>query len=591
MIYLNVLDGAQAGNYSEILPDIELSIANSFGSDIYLLLPSWSDFEARFILKNNLIQILNTNQEFLINQRPVDIGMVYELPAIWELDGVHLGLSADLHCQLEDFKYLQYPEDNINNLFDVGLSVDEPNLDELNQIGATPSMHHKLPNKFIVKISSLYLKFMNSSLGLLLVSCGMQFKKSKAYAQLVLLALKLKLFLKELVQRLFKKVGYWTYLIISAAVIGFVVVIIVVYQVHKSNIVEQNIVERKSTKLILEQQLLKLPNRYSNLKIVASGTGYALSGVVENTNDIVKVKQIFSKFSRGLDFNLLTFNQVYQPILASLQQHKILRASVNFESNSGTLSINGLTDNMEVIDDAEISIANQFPNAGRLDSSGVYLKSDVDNALDILISAKYKQLVTVSKNYESGIISLDGFLSAAEISDINTGIDQFNQKYNPVIKLVTNIQDSVKALPFGISEVFTGSPAWLVTDDGQRIYVGGSYKGILVSSIDNDKVIFKGKFTLTLGLNQLLPLGSTSPPVGISSGSAETGRIQILDEEKASESSTINREKSQLKSLQIIIDKSNDTELKSALEETIANIQDDLTYREKSYQYYFKEKL
>ncbi|MBP9743644.1 MAG: hypothetical protein KBD37_09830, partial [Burkholderiales bacterium] len=336
----------------------------------------------------------------------------------------------------------------------------------------------------------------------------------------------------------------------------------------------------------------KLPNRYSNLRISGKDSdNYQLNGVVDNEHDIKYLHKTFNAVYPQLKYNLILVNKIEPQLSAILQQHKIMKPQIEFESSSGTLAIKGIANSMDVIDDTEIAISNQYPELGKLDSSNMFLASDIDTSLDTILNAdKYKQHLDINKNYDEGSIKISGYLAAADILELKAQIMKFNQKYSNAVHVILDVQDLIKALPFGISEVYTGTPSWIVTNDGQRIYQGGSYKGISVSLIDNEKIIFRGKFTLTLMLNQLIP---SKMEGGIPSdhGAATIANEQnvMVNKEKQSEQEIIAKEQSQLNSLRLIVQKTDDKALQDSLNETIRNLEDDLKYRQADYQYYFKE--
>ncbi|MDQ5920565.1 MAG: type secretion protein [Pseudomonadota bacterium] len=597
MIYLNILDGSQAGNYIEITPNTKLSMASSFGSDIYLLLPSWDAFECNFTLSDNKITFHNTTDNFLVNSLPVETDTPYETPILCNIEGVNVAFSNNPYAQISDFTQTQTPEFPTN---DEQNSETEPMLTELNELGITPFEEEKPePGKFVKFISKFWDKFNNSKLKKQLAAVFAKAKQSPVFSIIKKISGLLGVELKQQTNKIYKKIGMWLYIIVGTTIVITIGLIISLHQIHTNEQIEIAIHDHQLTKSLLEQQVFKLPNRYSNLRISNNRDDiYQLNGAVGNAADIQYLHKTFNKIYPKLKYNIILVDKIKPQLLLDLQQHKIIRPRVEYESSSGTLSIQGIANSMDVIDDVEIVISNQYPELGKIDSSNMFLANDIDNSLDSIINNdKYKQHLEVNKNYEEGTIKIAGYLAASDITELNNQIDKFNQKYSNAVKVILDVQDLIKALPFGVSEVYTGSPAWIITNDGQRIYQGGSYKGISVLLIDNEKIVFKGKFTLSLMLNQLLPssriditnTGATYGSADNSSANPDTVQNPMIATEKKSEVDIIAKEQSQLQSLKLILQKTDDKELQSSLKETIQNLEDDLKYRQTDYQYYFKE--
>lgn len=585
MIYLNILDGSQAGNYIEIAPNTKLSMASSFGSDIYLLLPSWDNFECNFTLKDNKITFHDNSHEFLVNSEPVEINKAYETPILCTIEGINVAFSNDPYTQLEHFT--QAPP-----LFDGDEPVAELLAEDLEDLGITPFEEVKQPSLFEKYIGSYLDKFIDSKFMRLVFNVLDKAQNSKVY----LLGKKLLGMLlalgKSQTKRLYQKIGYWIYGILAALILITVIISGSLYQIHQSEQAELVIHNRQLTKSLLDQQLFKLSNRYSNLRISGKDSdNYQINGVVDNEKDIQYLHKVFNAVYPKLKYNLILVDTIKPQLLTILQQHKIMKPQIEFESSSGTLAIRGIASSMDIIDDAEIAISNQYPELGKLDTSNMFLASDLDNGLDTMLAAdKYKQHLDITKNYDEGTIKISGYLSSTDILELKAQVMKFNLKYSNAVHVILEVQDLIKALPFGISEVYTGTPAWIITNDGQRIYQGGSYKGISVTSIDNEKIVFRGKFTLTLMLNQLIPSKMEGGiPSDHSLNSIANEQNVMVNKEKQSEQEIIAKEQSQLNSLRLIIQKTDDKGLKDSLNETIKNLEDDLKYRQADYQYYFKE--
>lgn len=586
MTYLSILNGSQAGNYIELEPNKPLTMASSFGSDIYLLLPNTSDFECSFTVSAEYkLSIQSCSQQILINDLPIELNTSYQLPALLNILNTHIAISNNPHIQIEDFAIINLDHENI--------SVDNsnenpPNLEELNKLGISPFTDEHRPGKLYQLWNQFNTKFKNNILTKKLQPLIIKLKKSKIYSNIVSSFKHARASLIELISLLYVKLGYWLYAVIAAILAIIVSSSMIFYQLHQQEQVEIQQHNRQLMKSLLNQQLLKLPSRYAGLRIIEKDENYQLGGVIAEQKDVNYLKKLFKSINPKLKYNLQLFGTIQPQLLLILQQHKIMRPRVSFESETGTLAISGITNSMEIIDDVEIAISNQYPNLGKIDSATMFLINDLDSSIETIISNdNFKQHLEVKKNYAEGIITIEGYLASNDIQTLTSQVKQFNQKYLPEARINLNVQDLIKALPFAIREVYTGTPNYIITGDGQRIYPGGHYKGITVNQISKDKIIFQGKFNLTLSLAQLLPsqnMDNTNEP----NYSAPTQ--QIIDQQENNESENINREKAQIENLRQILLKTNNPELQETLTQTINKLTDELKYRESEYNYYFRSR-
>ncbi len=581
MIFLSILDGPQTGNHIEITQDATLNMASSLGSDIYLILPSWSDFECSFSVHNGMLTFNQTSHEFTVNNLAVEIGYAYETPALCTIDNTNIAFSNDPYIQLENFTLKDTASTKFTEL--------EPDSDELAALGVTPFEAKEQSNKVEKLLTGIVRRYSNSKFGRTIKKFTHKVRQSNFFVQLTNLVDIGKKQFQTYYQIIYKKLGYWLYLCLGFILLSIAILFIVIYQLRQEEHKESLLHNHQIIKSLLDQKLLKLPNRYSNLRLTDKNNGYQISGIVDNINDINYVKHIFAPINPDIKFDLILFSKIKPSLLQILLQHKILQPKVSFESDSGVLAIGGITNSMEIIDDAEIAIANKYPSLGHLDTSKMFISSDIDSNFDSIFNTdKFKQHLSISKDYAQGSILVEGYLASNDIAELEKKVEQFNQKYSPQVTITLKLQDLIKALPFGITEVYTGSPSWIITDDGQRIYQGGSYKGVTLSQIDNEKIVLVGKFVLALPLNQLLPAQMSNGTRRVVA-TYQDSRKEIIENEKNTESDLINKEKSQLESLKLIFSKTAESQLKSSLKETIDNLEEDLVYRQTEYEYYFKE--
>lgn len=79
---------------------------------------------------------------------------------------------------------------------------------------------------------------------------------------------------------------------------------------------------------------------------------------------------------------------------------------------------------------------------------------------------------------------------AARFERILTG---FIKQYNITFPVHAKVGSSESMLPFKIRQVISGANASVVTQDGDRLYIGDEYRGVRLVAIEPDQLVFAGK--------------------------------------------------------------------------------------------------
>jgi type III secretion protein D len=79
---------------------------------------------------------------------------------------------------------------------------------------------------------------------------------------------------------------------------------------------------------------------------------------------------------------------------------------------------------------------------------------------------------------------------AARFERILTG---FIKQHNITFPVHAKVGSSEAMLPFKIRQVISGANASVVTQDGDRLYVGDEYRGVRLVAIEHDQLVFAGK--------------------------------------------------------------------------------------------------
>lgn len=392
-----------------------------------------------------------------------------------------------------------------------------------------------------------------------------------------------------------KRLGKLFYLVLG--LVGFCIFMIIIsafliHKEHQNNLfakAQMNLIESKHQ---IQKMILALPaDTYGSITVSYEKNHFVIKGVLPNNAALKYLKKYLHPIKNvAIIYHILLFSEIKDVTLAVCKENNLMNPSVNINDNFGfTLSILGIINSVDDINNAEIELHGKFNDLQQIDTSKVYLVSDLQSywgSLPDLI----RQQVTINYDFAAGIISLSGVLSKDELVTVQQYIKAFNTKYAPVIKVVSTVKDVVNTLPFSIKEVFIGSNiSWLVTNDGGVIYEGGSYKGVTVLSITTKNIKFRTSFIFTVPVNELMAEENPHNNGHNIASDVGCGRDCVINQEFIKESDILAREKTQLVELHKIIGSTKDSGLKSSLSDTINNLRTDIETREHEMNYYQQE--
>jgi len=90
-------------------------------------------------------------------------------------------------------------------------------------------------------------------------------------------------------------------------------------------------------------------------------------------------------------------------------------------------------------------------------------------------------------------LRLTGRLSKPQMQIFNRMLERFNATYTRDIPLDNQVRLLKVRLPFRIVQITTGSRANIVTDDGQRLFVGDEVDNLRLVAITSDQIEFNGR--------------------------------------------------------------------------------------------------
>lgn len=393
-----------------------------------------------------------------------------------------------------------------------------------------------------------------------------------------------------------RKLGQAFYPVFTLISLLPLLLIVTVFVVHKDNQnnrmvqMRMNIIEAKQH---VQKIILNLPaDTYGSITVSYEKSYFVIKGVLPNDAALKYLKKVLSKVKHSnIVYHIILFSDIKEITLAICKNNNIMNPAVNISDNFGfTISIQGIANSIDDINNAEIELHNKFSNLQQVDTSQIYMVSDLENYWNNLPHG-LKQQVIVTYDLEEGLITLTGVASKDELVVLQQYIKNFNAKYAPLIKINANVKDVINTLPFSVKEVFIGTNvSWLVTNDGSVIYPGGSYKGVTVLSITPTAIKFRTSFIFSVPINELIALDNMPSANYDSSDDNTCGRDCIIKEEFSKENNIIIKEKKQLIELNKIIKLSKESELNTSLADTINNLKADIETKEHEINYYKQEK-
>lgn len=533
-MYFHVINGTHQGAELTLELNKNYTVANNLNADIYLEQTQDISFAFQILEGNNLI-LTDTNVDLknLSTNKNIDVNNPINTPLFISVNDTIIAISPNPNQELPEnvLDCLNQTTEDIN-----GINGDEQQFVEDIQ-------HARHYTQFKLKFNK-FLKATTSAITLLW-------------------------------HNLYTKYGKKLYIAIGVLLI---IIATVIFSIHELNL-EQATENTNSSSILnkdlFNKKLATLPSIYANLKSKTFHNSIILYGVLENRNQLTTLTGLLKGFH--YTNKILIFSEMKNTISGLLAQWHILHPNITYSPNNGIV-ISGITDNLENVNNFEIDMVNKFNNYNNVDVDNIYLSKDIDDFLTKITSGLSEQ-ISVNTNYTQGIININGYLSQTQESILVTQVNTFNQQHNNVVTIKLNLQQIDKAIPFAVKEVYTGDSPWLVTDNGTKLYVGGVYNGVTIVSIQPSKIVFKGKFLFTIPLNDLINLNNSHGDVAVNSNCNQRGCI--LQQEKSKELQVIAKEQKQLQDLQLILQNNHNPKLAEALSDTINNISNDLTSRQK----------
>ena len=149
-------------------------------------------------------------------------------------------------------------------------------------------------------------------------------------------------------------------------------------------------------------------------------------------------------------------------------------------------------------------------------------------------------MLDVTDNLANGSLTVSGYLTAKQLTTYNNAVTQFNNKYQQIVTINSNIKDAVAALGFSIYGVFVGNPSYIITEQGDTIFVGGVVGKFRLTSVTDSKITLSNDdSSLEIPLSQI---SNQQPSAALN----DTSRKGVLAEELAKNQQGLKDEQNQL---------------------------------------------
>ena len=334
---------------------------------------------------------------------------------------------------------------------------------------------------------------------------------------------------------------------------------------------------------LLNKQVDKLPEKYADLILTNEGNNITISGVVASTGDIDFIKHYFANFKTlKITYKLITYPEAKNIITTILNKYNLKNIIINYDSNQGSLALSGVIDNYDKLSDAEIDINNGLPSGVDVNTSELFDSTVVTKDFLSYISFLGKDQLSITYDYSVPVINADGYLDDKTLIQLQVKINEFKNKYS-VITVNLNISKLAQVLPFQISMVYAGSPAYIVTSTGEKVFVGGTIKGLTLVSVSNTTVQFMGKYPIVINLQDLDSWGNSVP-------APEIGRSQVLSQELKKIKDSITKEQASLARIQNLIKNVKESDVIVSLKVEADNLAQDIELKQHELTAYSKGK-
>lgn len=352
----------------------------------------------------------------------------------------------------------------------------------------------------------------------------------------------------------------------------------------------------------IKQLFFNLPSKYSNLSINTTPDGkIEVYGLINDEKQNLYLSTYFKDYKASVKFDLVTIPQALAKVKQIIAQSNLNNLIATVNPSTLQLQLSGLITSPDKLNDLEILISNEIPEISSINADQVFDISQFDSDLSA-ITDLFPQRLTV--NHTGKQLDISGYLTDSEKQLFEAKIASFKQKYQTIVTVNTKIQDLLSILPFKIYTIYNGDHPYLVTSDGNKVFVGGTIDGFTLSNITDQQITLKGKFTIILNIMQIMNNNvstcnnpNTSDPsknctANVSATNAPTkaldSRSQIIQNELDKEKLSLAKEQTQVTKLNAIALHIKDKDLKNSMLQQVNDLQQDIQIKQHELDNYYR---
>jgi type III secretion protein D len=128
-----------------------------------------------------------------------------------------------------------------------------------------------------------------------------------------------------------------------------------------------------------------------------------------------------------------------------------------------------------------------------------YSREEMASALDSkLMELQLKKFVDIKYSPEGW--DIEGNMDDEDRLRLDRAVEAFNYQYKPRFPINVRILSLTNFLPFKINQIITGKLAGVITQDGQRLFVGDTVDGYRLISVQGNTATFDGKRKIDITL-------------------------------------------------------------------------------------------
>jgi type III secretion protein D len=197
---------------------------------------------------------------------------------------------------------------------------------------------------------------------------------------------------------------------------------------------------------------------------------------------------------------------VPDPIKMSWKSKMFATAGLLMLAGWATASVFLPKQNFKNVDSASISKsinANQEEANQKQEKKAItkknYSREEMAAALDAkLMDLQLKKFVDIKYSPEAW--DIEGNMDDEDRLRLDRAVEAFNYQYKPRFPINVRILSLTNFLPFKINQIITGKLAGVITQDGQRLFIGDTVDGYRLISVQGNTASFDGKRKIDITL-------------------------------------------------------------------------------------------